>query len=336
MEWEKNSAYFYYSYIPNRVTALSYGLEESLKLQVTWQARVPVGSLTTGDYGYIPGGSTDFANFMRLGNILNDFEDGKAMEVVGETRGTMLVWTGGLGVFPPPLPQRQPANPFILPTRWSAGPSRCRRGETWCCLRIMRQDWLTRSLCIDNHQIDDWKPSPLPVPSIGRATGFGAPAFSQHGGFGGAPAFPHHGFGAQAPPMPSIVYPGDVVITRTTTVPAIATSSISDNHSRSPNRLYEPACAYRRRCPREVVDIADLSTLAQICAIPSIIDVTNAAANMPQQDYVPTRATSNDGEAVRQYQGDTVTTVGHAATTLVEMVAGQCGDNGSTGNGDGR
>ncbi|KAH9023074.1 hypothetical protein EDB85DRAFT_2151374 [Lactarius pseudohatsudake] len=98
MEWEKNSAYFYYSYIPNRVTALSYGLEESLKLQVTWQARVPVGSLTTGDYGYIPGGSTDFANFMRLGNILNDFEDGKAMEVVGETHGTMLVRTGGLGM----------------------------------------------------------------------------------------------------------------------------------------------------------------------------------------------------------------------------------------------
>ncbi|KAH9034251.1 hypothetical protein EDB85DRAFT_1889900 [Lactarius pseudohatsudake] len=56
--------------------------------KTTWQARVPVGSLTTGDYGYIPGGSTDFANFMRLGNILNDFEDGKAMEVVGETHGT--------------------------------------------------------------------------------------------------------------------------------------------------------------------------------------------------------------------------------------------------------
>ncbi|KAH9034250.1 hypothetical protein EDB85DRAFT_2144518 [Lactarius pseudohatsudake] len=138
---------------------------------------------------------------------------------------------------------------------------------------IMPQDVIlvTRSLCIDDHQIDDWKPSPPPVPSIGRATGFGAPAFSQHGGFGGAPAFPHHGFGAQAPPMPSIVYPGDVVITRTTTVPAIATLSISDNHS---------PYAYRRRCPREVVDIADPSTLAQICAIPSIIDITNTAANM--------------------------------------------------------
>ncbi|KAH8981727.1 hypothetical protein EDB92DRAFT_1820135 [Lactarius akahatsu] len=57
----------------------------------------------------------------------------------------------------------------------------------------------------------------------------------------------------------------------------------------------------------------------------------------PQQDYVPMQATSDDGEAVRQYQGDTVamTTVGYAATTLVEMAAGQCGDNGSMGNGDG-
>ena len=70
---------------------------------------------------------------------------------------------------------------------------------------------VTRSLRIDDHQIDDWKP---PAPTIGRAPGFGPPAFGggalafpqQHGGFGGPPAFPHHGFGALAPPMPSIVY----------------------------------------------------------------------------------------------------------------------------------
>jgi len=35
------------------------------------------------------------------GNIFDDFEDGKAMEVVGETHGTMLVRTGG---FPLQLP----------------------------------------------------------------------------------------------------------------------------------------------------------------------------------------------------------------------------------------
>ncbi|KAH9016110.1 hypothetical protein EDB85DRAFT_2208713 [Lactarius pseudohatsudake] len=217
-------------------------------------------SLTTGDYGYIPGGSTDFANFVRLGNILNDFEDGKAMEVVGKMHGTMLVWTGRPGAFPPPLPQRQPANPFILPNKMECWPVALpprgnavlfahhetglasvntawrlliARGATLASTHgIMPQDVIlvTRSLRIDDHQIDDWKPSPPPVPSIGRATGFGAPAFPQHGGFGGAPAFPHHGFGAQAPPMPSIVYPGDIVITRTTTVPAIAMSSISDNN----------------------------------------------------------------------------------------------------------
>ncbi|KAH9034468.1 hypothetical protein EDB85DRAFT_2144325 [Lactarius pseudohatsudake] len=256
MEWEKNSAYFYYSYIPNRVTALSYGLEESLKLQV---ARIPVGSLTTGDYGYIPGGSTNFANFMRLGNILNDFEDGKAMEVVGETPPARK------SVHPP---DEMECWPVALPPRGNAvlfahhETGLASVNAAWHLLitrsvtltsthSIMPQDVIlvTQSLCIDDHQIDDWKPSPPPVPSIGRATGFGAPA----------------------PPMPSIVYPGDVVITRTTTVPAIATSSISDNHS---------PYTYRRRCPREVVDIADPSTLAQICAIPSIIDITNAAANM--------------------------------------------------------
>ncbi|SRR6266404_606602 len=71
---------------------------------------------------------------------------------------------------------------------------------------------VTRSLRIDDHQIDDWKPPPPPVPGVGHAGGFGAPGFGgaltfpQRGGFGGAPAFPHHGFGAQVPAIPSIVY----------------------------------------------------------------------------------------------------------------------------------
>lgn len=208
----------------------------------TWQARVPVGSLTTGDYGYIPGGSTDFANFVRLGNILDDLEDGKAMEVVGETHGTMLVRAGEPSGFPPPLPQRQPASPYILPDEMECWPvALIPRGNAvlfahhekglasvnaaWRLLiahgatlasthGIMPQDLIlvTRSLRINDHQIDDWKPSLPPPPGIGRATGFGAPAFGgavafpQHGRFGGALAFPHHGFGAQVPEMPSIVY----------------------------------------------------------------------------------------------------------------------------------
>lgn|SRR6266850_758930 len=58
---------------------------------------------------------------------------------------------------------------------------------------------VTRSLRIDDHQVEDWRPSLLPVPGIGCATGFGPATF-------GAPAFPHHGFGAQAPAFPSMVY----------------------------------------------------------------------------------------------------------------------------------
>src|SRR5712691_7744912 len=58
---------------------------------------------------------------------------------------------------------------------------------------------VTRSLRIDDHQVEDWRPSLLPVPGICRATGFGPAAFA-------APAFPHHGVGAQAPPIPSMVY----------------------------------------------------------------------------------------------------------------------------------
>ena len=68
---------------------------------------------------------------------------------------------------------------------------------------------VTRSLRIDDHQVDDWRPPALPlVPAGSRATGFGAPAFPQRGGFGAAPVFPHHasGFGAQALSVPSIVY----------------------------------------------------------------------------------------------------------------------------------
>ncbi|KAI9435458.1 hypothetical protein H4582DRAFT_2079564 [Lactarius indigo] len=178
------------------------------------------------DYGYIPGGSTDFANFVRLGNILNDLEDGKAMEVVGETHGTMLVRTGGPGAFPPPLPQRQPASPFALPDEMECWPvalppqgnavlfahhetGLASVNAAWRLLIAQRRDarldaWhhaagphpryakislnasdnnetrqtVTRSLRIDDHQIDDWKPSLPPVPS--RATGFRAPAFPQH------------------------------------------------------------------------------------------------------------------------------------------------------------
>ena len=67
---------------------------------------------------------------------------------------------------------------------------------------------VTRSLRIGDHQVEDWRPSLLPVPGIGRATGFGPPAFAtpQRGWFGAAPAIPHHGVGAQAPPIPSMVY----------------------------------------------------------------------------------------------------------------------------------
>ncbi|KAH9022585.1 hypothetical protein EDB85DRAFT_1895211 [Lactarius pseudohatsudake] len=223
----------------------------------TWQARVPVGSLTTGDYRYIPGGSTDFANFMRLGNILNDFEDGKAMEVVGETHRR----TGRVPAPAATAPARKSVHPpdkmecwpVVLPLRGNAvlfahhETGLASVNAAWHLLiarsatlasthSIMPQDVIlvTRSLCIDDHQIDDWKPSPPLVPSIGRATGFGAPAFSQHGGFGGAPAFPHHGF----------VTITVVVRTRLPFV-SLLTS------------LYEPVYAYCRRCPREVVDIAD-------------------------------------------------------------------------------
>ena len=100
-------------------TLREHSIQQSRHNQ-TWQARVPVGSLKTGGYGYIPGGSTDgFANFVHLGNILDDFGDGKAMEVVGETHGTMLVRAGG---FPPQPPQRQPASPYILPDEMECWP----------------------------------------------------------------------------------------------------------------------------------------------------------------------------------------------------------------------
>jgi hypothetical protein len=70
----------------------------------------------SGDYGYIPEGSTDFANFVRLGNIQDGpGEDRKAkgmMEVVGKTHGTMLLRSSSHGMGS--IPQRQPANAFLL------------------------------------------------------------------------------------------------------------------------------------------------------------------------------------------------------------------------------
>lgn len=86
----------------------------------TWHSRAPVGALTAGDYGYIPEGSTDFANFVRLGSI-QDGEGGKGkgmMEVVGKTHGTMLMRSSNFGS----IPQRQPANAFLLPDEMECWP----------------------------------------------------------------------------------------------------------------------------------------------------------------------------------------------------------------------
>ena len=212
----------------------------------TWRARAPVGSLKTGDYGYIPGGSTDFANFVRLGNILEDFEDGKAMEVVGETTGTMHMRTNG---FPSQPMHPQPASPFILPDELECWPMALPpRGNAvlfvhnetglvcvnaaWRLLiahgatvasthGIMPQDVIlgksaifslrdpqltetnrnvstvTRSLRVNDYQIDDWSPSMPSIPGIG----FGAPGFG-----GGAMGFPSSHHGGFAAPIPSIVY----------------------------------------------------------------------------------------------------------------------------------
>lgn len=89
-----------------------------------WHARAPVGALIAGDYGYIPEGSTDFANFVRLGNIQDGpGEDRKAdgmMEVVGKTHGTMLLRSSNHGVGS--IPQRQPANAFLLPDELECWP----------------------------------------------------------------------------------------------------------------------------------------------------------------------------------------------------------------------
>jgi hypothetical protein len=90
----------------------------------TWHARAPVGALTAGDYGYIPEGSRDFANFVRLGNIQDGLgEDRKAkgvMEIVGKTHGTMLLRSSSHGISS--IPQRQPANAFLLPDELECWP----------------------------------------------------------------------------------------------------------------------------------------------------------------------------------------------------------------------
>ncbi|KAI0265498.1 hypothetical protein BGY98DRAFT_939525 [Russula aff. rugulosa BPL654] len=100
---------------------------------------------------------------------------------------------------------------------WHDAPASMMRGSYLSRARVTRLGaWhpthdiilVTRFMRIDDHQVEDWRPAPLPPPpGMGRAIPpFGAPAFPQHGGFGAAPAFPHQGFGAQALSVPSIVY----------------------------------------------------------------------------------------------------------------------------------
>ena|SRR6267154_3113575 len=89
----------------------------------TWHARAPVGALTAGDYGYIPEGSTNFANFVRLGNIQDVPEDRQAkgmMDIVGKTHGTMLLRSSSHGIGS--IPQRLPANAFLLPDELECWP----------------------------------------------------------------------------------------------------------------------------------------------------------------------------------------------------------------------
>ena len=77
----------------------------------TWNARAPIGTITVGNYGYIPGDSTDFAHFVCLRNSQEGEDHSRAMNVVGNTHGTMLVRTSSSSGFP----QRQPASPFPIP-----------------------------------------------------------------------------------------------------------------------------------------------------------------------------------------------------------------------------
>jgi hypothetical protein len=109
---------------PLTLRALRAHCIKQLRHDQTWYARAPVGALSAGDYGYIPEGSTDFANFILLGNIQDGpGEDRKAtgmMEVVGKTHGTMLLRSNSHGIGS--IPQRQPANAFLLPDQLECWP----------------------------------------------------------------------------------------------------------------------------------------------------------------------------------------------------------------------
>ena len=95
----------------------AFSIEQSRHDQ-TWYARAPVGALEAGDYGYIPGDSTDFSNFVRLGNIQGGEDRKEIMEAVGKVHGTMLVRSSGSSGFP----QRQPASPFLIPDEMECWP----------------------------------------------------------------------------------------------------------------------------------------------------------------------------------------------------------------------
>ncbi|KAI0270395.1 hypothetical protein BC834DRAFT_967197 [Gloeopeniophorella convolvens] len=213
-------------------TLRTFSIEQSRHSQ-TWNSRAPIGTLAPGDYGYIPNGSTDFAAFMRLGNIQD--EQASRAALVGETRGTLHMRAGGFS-------DRQPATPFLLPDARECWPiALSLRGcvvlfvhreaaldsvnDAWRTLiargtalaavhGVKPQDLIliTRSLHIEDHEVNDWSPPPPPMPMFGRAaaSGFGARAgiggFSSHApGFGAHPHMHMQGMQAQMQ-IPSIVY----------------------------------------------------------------------------------------------------------------------------------
>ncbi|KAI0041685.1 hypothetical protein FA95DRAFT_1640934 [Auriscalpium vulgare] len=196
----------------------------------SWHERAPVRKCAVGDYGWIPQGTRNFEEFVRLGNVFEDCNGGQGaegLEVVLETTGTQVHIANR-------FPERTQCQPYPLPDELEGWPialmpqssvtvfvrreSRMlsvndawqfllNRASTLATRHSVKQHNLllvTRSLTVEDYQVHDRSPPPLvhrsPFPPMN--------GFPGHNPFAGHQQHVHH-FGAgpfNPVPIPTLVY----------------------------------------------------------------------------------------------------------------------------------
>ncbi|KZV65276.1 hypothetical protein PENSPDRAFT_655938 [Peniophora sp. CONT] len=179
----------------------------------TWCERCPTGTAALGDYGVLIDHEKGFESFQTLGNVFADESDA-ILESIKEVDGELLRWGASVGP-----PDREQAKPYLLPGELEEWPivlmpqGRAtvftRRQERLMCVNDAWNYFLkhaptladrhgvptysllliTRTLSINDFQVFDRSPPPLPRPGMPNAMVHHHVPHAAHFGSRTAPGF---------------------------------------------------------------------------------------------------------------------------------------------------